>query len=100
MSTVRTMKTMSAWRRAQHGWPASFPLVQFPNVPLFVAIGGAVASRLTDGTAHDYARAVFYVGLTAWAYEELVDGTNWYRRILGAAGLVYVIVKLAAAFGA
>ena len=79
MSTVRTMKTMSAWRRAQHGWPASFPLVQFPNVPLFVAIGGAVASRLTDGTAHDYARAVFYVGLTAWRTR------NWSTARTGTA---------------
>ena len=74
MSTVTTMKTKRAWRRAQHGWPARFPLVQFPNVPLFAALAGAVASRVTDGTAHDYSRAVFYVGLTAWAWEELSEG--------------------------
>jgi hypothetical protein len=95
-----TSKTTAAvWRRAQHGWPARFPVVQFPNAPLFVALAAAVASRLTHGTAHDYSRAVFYAGITAWAWDELSQGVNWFRRVVGAAGLVYVIVKLGAAFG-
>ena len=88
------------WRRGQRGWPASFPVVQFPNAPLLVALGGWLVAALTGGSAHSYARAVFYVGLAAWAWEELTDGVNWVRRGLGVAGLVYVVVKIGAALGA
>jgi hypothetical protein len=88
------------WRRGQRGWPASFPVVQFPNAPLLVALGGWLVAALTGGSVHSYARAVLYVGLTAWAWEELTDGVNWVRRGLGIAGLVYVIVKVGAALGA
>ena len=47
-----------------------------------------------------YARAAFYAGLAAWAWEELVSGVNWVRRALGAGGLIYVVDKLAAALRA
>src|SRR3954447_6128579 len=88
------------WRRAQHGWPAGFPVVQFPNAPLLVALGGWLVAALTDGSAHAYARATFYGGLAAWAWIELDDGTNWFRRALGAGGLVYVVMKVGVALGA
>jgi hypothetical protein len=88
------------WRRRQRGWPASFPLAQFPNAPLIVAAGGWLIAALTDGSVHAYARAAFYAGLAAWAWGELAGGVNWVRRALGAAGLVYVVVKLGAELGA
>lgn len=87
------------WRRGQRGWPASFPLAQFPNAPLLVAAGGWAVAAATDDQVHAYARAVFYAGLTAWAWEELTDGANWFRRSLGAAGLVYVVAKVGQALG-
>lgn len=87
------------WLRGQRGWPAKFPLVQFPNAPLLLALGGWLVAVLASGSAHSHARAAFYVGLTAWAWMELVDGVNWLRRALGIAGLVYVVVKLGAALG-
>ena len=90
--------TKPAWLvRAQHGWPASFPLAQFPNAPLAVALGASVAGRFADGRAHDHATAVFHIALGIWAYLELTSGVNWVRRLLGVAGLIYVVVKLAAA---
>jgi hypothetical protein len=54
---------------------------------------------VTDGSAHAYARAVFYAGLSAWAWEELVGGVNWVRRAIGAAGLGYVVARVATALG-
>ncbi|MEA2313032.1 MAG: hypothetical protein QOE28_3000, partial [Solirubrobacteraceae bacterium] len=42
----------------------------------------------------------FYAGLAAWAWSELASGVNWVRRAIGVAGLVYVVVKVAAALGA
>lgn len=95
MSTMMTL-----WRRGQHGWPASYPLVQAPNPPLLAAGAASVLGVLTDGAAHDYARAAFYAGLSAWAWLELTDGANAARRTLGAAGLAYVVVRLGAALGA
>jgi hypothetical protein len=90
--------TKPAWlARAERGWPASFPIAQFPNAPLLVALGASLAGRFLDDRAHDYATAVFYVALGIWAYGEITDGANWVRRLLGLAGLAYVVVELAAA---
>ena len=86
-------------RRGKRGWPASFPVAQLPNVPLSVALGGLLVAAVTDGSVHACARAVFYAGLAAWAWEELVGGVNWVRRAIGAAGLVYVVAKVGAAIG-
>lgn len=87
---------MTLWQRLQRGWPASFPLVQFPNPPLLAALAAWTVAALTHGDVHDYARSAFYVGLAAWAWLELADGANWVRRLYGVAGLVYVTVQIAA----
>ena len=92
MSTKSTLK--DAWDRGQRGWPESFPLAQAPNPPLIVAIVGWLVAALTNGSVHNYSLATFYAGLTAWAWEELTDGVNWFRRVVGLAGLVYVVLKV------
>ncbi len=78
-----------------------YVVAQFPNAPLLVALGAAVASALIDdGTAaSDVARSVFYVALAIWAYEEAANGVNGFRRALGIAGLIFVVVRLAQGFG-
>ena len=88
------------WRRGQRGWPERFPLAQLPNAPLLTALGGLVIAAATDGAVHAYARSVFYAAFAVWAWEELASGVNWVRRALGGAGLIYVVAKLGAAFGA
>ena len=88
------------WRRAQRGYPESFPLVQAPNPPLWVALGGWLVSVLTEDSVHAYAQATMYAGLAAWAWEELSDGVNWFRRVLGLGGLVLVVIRVGKAFGA
>jgi hypothetical protein len=75
-------------------WPKRFPIVQFPNAPLWLALAGALVARLVNGDVHAYARGVFYVGLSAWAWLELTDGDNWFRRLLGLVGLAYVTLKV------
>lgn len=98
MSTGPTLERRL--RRARRGWPPSFPVVQFPNAPLLVALAGLLAAAVTDGTPRAYARAVFLAALAAWAWGELASGANWFRRALGAVGLVYVVAEVAAALGA
>ncbi len=91
------LRLKDRWRRAHRGWPARSPIVQFPNAPLLVGLTGWVVAELADGSSQAYARAVFYVGISAWAWGELTGGVNWFRRALGAAGLVYVVVEVGAA---
>lgn len=85
------------WRRGQHGWPTSYPIAQFPNAPLLIAIAAWVARRLTDaGTAaNDWATATFFVSLAAFAWWELTDGVNGFRRVMGGAVLAFAVVSLA-----
>ena len=80
-------------------WPPGFALVQFPNPPLIAALLAGLLARLTHGTVHRGALAVFYLALTIWAYEEARRGDNWFRRALGAGFLVYLTVSLAGALG-
>jgi hypothetical protein len=75
------------WQRAHHGRPASFPLVQFPNVPFIVAVTGLLIAALTTGSAHDYAQATFHAAAAMWAWLELTSGVNWPHRVPGAAGV-------------
>ena len=81
------------WRRAQHGWPARFPIVQFPNAPLIVALVASVVGHLSSGTLHDVARVVSLLGLITWAVMEIVSGANWLRRLMGAGFLAYLAVR-------
>jgi hypothetical protein len=81
------------WRRGEVGWPRRFPMVQFPNPPLLLAFVGLAFAALTRGTPHDAGRAVFVVGLTVWALGEMLLGVNWFRRVLGTAALVWIVVR-------
>jgi hypothetical protein len=93
---VRNLPHLRAlWKRGQRGWPTGFPLLQLPNAPLLAALTGWLVAALTDGLVHDFARATFYTGLAAWAWMEAEDGVNWARRAIGAAGLLFVVFKIA-----
>jgi hypothetical protein len=72
---------------------------QFPNPPLWVALAALAVALLTDGAGalNDTARAIFYVALTVWAYEEAARGVNGFRRALGAVALVLIVVAVARA---
>jgi hypothetical protein len=87
------------WWRGQQGWPPNFPVAQFPNPPLLLAFGGWLAAAFTHDPVQSYARATFCVGLSAWGWEELTSGATWVRRSSGAAGLVYVVIKVGEALG-
>jgi hypothetical protein len=82
------------YRRGQQGWPTRFVLVQLPNAPLWLGLGGsAVAAVVGDGVVHDGARLVATAGFAVWAIMELTQGVNWFRRVLGAAFLLYLVVS-------
>jgi len=75
-------------------------VAQFPNPPLILAFLAAVVSWVaSDGSIYVVARAVFYVALTVWAWEEAAHGVNAFRRTLGVGGLIYVVVGLTTVIG-
>jgi hypothetical protein len=81
------------------GFPRRFPIVQFPNLPLIVAFLASQAARLLAAPAQPYARSLSYLAMAVWAYEELVDGVNWFRRLLGLAYVVIMVLRVAHALG-
>jgi len=76
-------------------------VAQFPNPPLIAAIAAAIVGFIVaeGSTAHDFARAVLYVALSVWAWEEAYRGVGWFRRALGIAGLAYLVFALGRAIG-
>ena len=83
------------WRRGQAGWPRRFPIAQFPNPSLLLAFAGRGLAAESGGTAHKVGRAVFTLGLAVWAWEEAMSGLNWFRRLLGAGALIWIVASLA-----
>jgi hypothetical protein len=69
-------------------------------MPLIVGFLAGEAASFLHGDAHFYARSVSYLGMTIWAYEELVSGVNWFRRLLGAAYGVFMVIRVAQALHA
>jgi hypothetical protein len=74
--------------------PRRFPIFQFPNGPLIVAmVSGAVAVQLGPEAGRS-ARNLSNLAVLDWAYEEVVDGANWFRRLLGLGGVAYSVTQL------
>jgi hypothetical protein len=91
--------TLSVWlafkRLTALGFPRRFPIVQFPNLPLIAAFVAGEAAVFLGDPVRPYARSVSYLAMTVWAYEELVSGVNWFRRLLGLAYAIVMIVRVA-----
>jgi hypothetical protein len=86
------------WVRAWQ-WPRGFPLVQFPNNPLIAAFVAGQLAAIVHGAGRADARAISYLALAIWAYEELAHGVNWFRRLLGLAYIISTAAHLATALG-
>jgi hypothetical protein len=77
------------------GFPRHFPIVQFPNVPLIVALVAGEMNQFVNGTSHPYLLSVSYLAMTVWAYEELVNGINWFRQLLGLTFAIVMVMRVA-----
>jgi hypothetical protein len=97
---VSTSSLRELWNRGQRGWPKNAPIAQFPNAPLLAAIAAWIVGHFTSGSIDDAASAVFYVALSCFAWWEVTDGVNNFRRVMGVAVLLYVVVSLAGKLGA
>ena len=66
--------------------PRRYPIFQFPNRPLIAAMLAGAAARTTHGSTARAAAAVSAVAQLVWAYGEITEGANGFRRLLGVAG--------------
>ncbi len=71
--------------------PHRFPIAQFPNPPLIVAMTAGLLARASRGQTARYAAFVSELALLVWAYQEVNSGANWFRRLLGVGGAVQSI---------
>lgn len=71
-------------------------IAQFPNWPLWTWVGAAIL----EGFASTYSWhwIIGWVGTAAlawWAYLEITQGVNGFRRILGTVVLIYLVLSRA-----
>jgi hypothetical protein len=87
-----------AFRRlTQLSFPRSYPIVQFPNAPLVLAFISGLVAHYAQGQAHSNAQAVSYLSMAVWAYLELFQGVNAFRRLLGLTYTISTAIHLATA---
>jgi hypothetical protein len=87
-----------AFRRlTQLSFPRSYPIIQFPNAPLILAFVSGLVAQHSRGLEHADAQAVSYLSMAVWAYLELFQGVNAFRRLLGLTYTISTAVHLAGA---
>jgi hypothetical protein len=74
--------------------PRRFPIVQFPNAPLIVAMVAAAIARTSHGATSHQATQLSRLALLVWSAAELTTGVNWFRRSLGVAGVAYTLATV------
>lgn len=67
-------------------------IAQLPNLPLIVW-GVATSLQLlpTSGKVHTGLDLIAFGSLFTWAWQELFDGVNYFRRALGAIVLIGLV---------
>ena len=69
--------------------------MQFPNAPLILAFASGLLAHHSHGREHADAQAVSYLAMAIWAYLELFEGVNAFRRLLGLVYTISTAVHLA-----
>ncbi|MEG4487802.1 hypothetical protein [Microcoleus sp. D2_18a_B4] len=68
-------------------------IAQMPNLPLSVGIVASLLTLIvTTGKINSGLELVAFGSLFTWAWEELFQGVNYFRRALGLIVLVGLIV--------
>jgi len=76
-----------------------FTIAQFPNKWLWIMIITWPLGHILPGQYGVLAKTVFYVTAVIWSYEEIINGVNWFRNLLGFSVMMLVMVSLAINLG-
>ncbi|AFZ19154.1 hypothetical protein [Allocoleopsis franciscana] len=69
-------------------------IAQPPNLPILVGITATVLSLMVrSGNIHTAIDAIAFGSLFTWAWQELFEGVNYFRRALGLLALIAVIAS-------
>lgn len=69
-------------------------LAQFPNIPLIGWFLFEILSRINLFSRFSDFFSLLSLGfLFTWGYLELFHGVNYFRRLVGLLGLIYVIIN-------
>jgi len=69
-------------------------IAQAPNLPVLVGVAAACLQyALPDGQLQMSADLIAFGALFTWAWQELFDGVNYFRRALGLLGLGGLMVS-------
>ena len=69
-------------------------IAQMPNPPLLVWLAATLLNLLpTTGNIHTGLEALAFGALFTWAWEELFQGVNYFRRALGLVVLLGVLAS-------
>jgi hypothetical protein len=69
-------------------------LAQIPNLPIIVWIVASLLQLIfTTGKVNIGLEAIAFGSLFTWAWEELFQGVNYFRRALGLLVLIGLIVS-------
>jgi len=69
-------------------------IAQPPNLPLLVGLTATVLTLIVkNGNIHTGIDAVAFGSLFTWAWLELFEGINYFRRALGLVVLIGIIVS-------
>lgn len=67
-------------------------IAQKPNLPITVGLVASLLKFLVpEGNIYTLADAVAFGALFTWAWLELFDGVNYFRRTLGLVVLLWII---------
>lgn len=83
--TVR--RDLSWFFRDRH--TGKIAIIQLPNIPLMVWLAATVAGRLLH---NNVLMIIASIALVIWAVDEIARGVNPFRRCLGAAVLVAILI--------
>lgn len=69
-------------------------IAQPPNLPLIVGLAATLLSLLpTGGNIHTGLEALAFGSLFTWAWMELFQGVNYFRRSLGLVVLLWLLAS-------
>lgn len=73
-------------------------LAQAPNLPLWIFLAATLGRWVVPegGTWADILWWISTGGLAWWAGDEVIRGVNPWRRVVGAAGLAFVVLRFVA----
>ena len=68
-------------------------ITQFPNVTLGLWFAASVLSRLTNGRPSTILEYLGIGALLVWSMQEIFQGVNYFRRILGIVVFLFILVS-------